>query len=584
MAKLIVLHEGQAIPYELTDNDMIIGRNPDCQIRVPSEGVSRRHALMTYQDGAYFLEDLGTRNGTFVNAKQITSRTQLKHDDRIRLGPLRLRFEAERRTRTPPPDTVELCTNSGDDFNVDIVNDERDLSQKMATVRMVTGFGRLDVRPEAKLKAMVEISHSLAGAVNLEDLLPNLLDTLLTVLFPQAERGSILLQDDETGRMVPTAQQHRRSRDGSKKKLTPSDKSVRLSETVLNKVLTQKTGILSLDAAHDARFESSRSVQDLSMRSMMCAPMLNLEGEAIGIIHIDTRNPVETFNNDDMDLLMAIARQAALSYDSARQMLMRQRLESDMEIARHRALSEMVAGMAHEINTPLGIVNSTASLVGHLVHNDSLTELATHEVTRETLNDIAEATELMQANIARANQLIQDFKKLSVRQLTDLKEEVILTDQVDEIIRLFKVQARKAALELEVKHSLGAQDARWHGYPGHLSQVLLNLLMNVERYAYPNGAGGKVEIEVSAEQRDSGSMFILCVRDFGCGIPEEDQPQIFTPFFTRGRDRGGSGLGLAIVYNLVTDSLQGSISVESAPGAGATFRITFPQDIPETSS
>jgi serine phosphatase RsbU (regulator of sigma subunit) len=158
-------------------------------------------------------------------------------------------------------------------------------------------------------------------------MLPKLLDTLFSI-FPHADRGSVLLKDEATGRMVPAAQKHRRS---------DEDSTVKLSRTILNKVLTEKTGILSADASSDSRFEASESISSLTIRSMMCVPLLSLANEPMGVINIDTLNPLSQFKKDDLDLLMAVAGQAALAYESARLLasyVEKQKQDSEMEIAR----------------------------------------------------------------------------------------------------------------------------------------------------------------------------------------------------------------------------------------------------------
>src|SRR5262249_46324640 len=103
----------------------------------------------------------------------------------------------------------------------------------------------------------------------------------------------------------------------------------------------------------------------------------------------------------------------------------------------------------------------------------------------------------------------------------------------------------------------------WVGYRGYLSQILLNLLTNVERYAYPAGQGGKVAVALGLEGAEH---FALEVRDFGRGIPAANQERVFEPFFTTGRGAGGTGLGLTIVYNLVTTALKGRITLNSVEG------------------
>ena len=108
---------------------------------------------------------------------------------------------------------------------------------------------------------------------------------------------------------------------------------------------------------------------------------------------------------------------------------------------------------------------------------------------------------LIEANIRRAHELIQDFKKLSVGQISDTKESLDLVAVVDEVVGLFKINAREAKLVIEARTRLAPTERAWLGYRGYLTQVLLNLLTNIERYAYPDGAGGKVEIDISSESR-----------------------------------------------------------------------------------
>lgn len=255
------------------------------------------------------------------------------------------------------------------------------------------------------------------------------------------------------------------------------------------------------------------------------------------------------------------------------EMLRRQRLQSDMELQRHRALSGLVAGVAHEVNTPLGIVNSAADLLGVLVQE--ITASSSGIPGLQTLcDDLRESAALVQGNIARASQLIQRFKTLSTQQMSEARQSVDLAVCVQDTLSLYSLQGRRAGIEVVFQSQLsGSPD--WDGYPGYLSQVLLNLLTNAERYAYPKGTGGRVVVELSDHVVGDVRHFELVVRDFGKGIPTESQSRVFEPFFTTGRDQGGSGLGLAIVYNLVHESLNGTIKLTSRPGL-TEFQVELP--------
>lgn len=257
----------------------------------------------------------------------------------------------------------------------------------------------------------------------------------------------------------------------------------------------------------------------------------------------------------------------------------KQKLHAQMEIERHRALSQMVAGVAHEVNTPLGIINTAASLIKRELTSDTMTSLATDRSTKRMVEDLLEATHLMQRNITRAHTLIQSFKNISVSQISDTKAEVNLSEAIAETVELFKINARKAKIALQIEDNLTDQSRMWVGYRGHLSRILLNLLTNVERYAYPDGTGGLVTISASASSNSEPCCFVVTVRDFGKGIAEESLSQVFNPFFTTGRSKGGTGLGLAIVYNLMTEVLKGTVEIESGIDKGTTVILTFPKTI-----
>jgi signal transduction histidine kinase len=253
-----------------------------------------------------------------------------------------------------------------------------------------------------------------------------------------------------------------------------------------------------------------------------------------------------------------------------------ERLRAQQEADRRRTLSQMVAGVAHEINTPLGIANHAASIVSELVRG--LAGASPGEMDRETLGDIEAATRLMTENIARADRLIHTFKTLSVNQAVDNLDDVNLLQITQDTVDLYRLKARASRLDIRVVDQLNGESDEWRGYPGHYAQIMLNLLTNVDRYAYPEDVGGPVEIEIGLERAPAHEpRYRIVVRDFGCGVAPANVERVFEPFFTTGRSKGGTGLGLPIVKNLVTESLRGEIALVSRLGAGAEFRILVPR-------
>ena len=286
-------------------------------------------------------------------------------------------------------------------------------------------------------------------------------------------------------------------------------------------------------------------------------------------------------------LVAAILANVAAHVRASSEHLLRQEFEqrairAEMEIERLRALTQMVAGVAHEINTPLGIVNTAASVVVQRVGSATLSESVSDPSARAQFEDIREAVGLIQASVQRAHTLVESFKQLSVNQVTNAKETLVLPAAIEDAIGLFAINARQAHLDIHVSTAIAAgAPAVWNGYRGFLTQIILNLLTNIERYAYPDGSGGRVDFDIADLFVEAEPHFTMTVRDYGCGMSSESLSRVFEPFYTTGRGRGATGLGMAIVHNLVTSALKGSIELTSEPRRGTVITITFPKHIPD---
>jgi len=245
-------------------------------------------------------------------------------------------------------------------------------------------------------------------------------------------------------------------------------------------------------------------------------------------------------------------------------------LQVQLHAGRYRSLAQLVAGVAHEINTPLGIITTAASVLAQ----DLAALVCDAGPITGPIEDAMDAAALISSNLARASRLVDRFKSLSTSQAVAVVEDVDLTAVVDDVLALYAPKARAAALTIAVRDERRDSMRPWVGNPGCLAEALLNLLSNVERYAYPGGGGGRVDIVLAG---DDGHLDVT-VRDFGRGIPAESLGQVWEPFFTTGRAQGGTGLGLAVVNNLVTDGMHGSAEIHSRPGAGTSVRLRFPRN------
>ncbi len=304
--------------FTLERESAILGRHPDCDIVLDSGAVSRQHAQVFRIDNDFFIEDMNSRNGTYVNGRQIRERQQLSDEDRITLCDVVLVFRDERAVASPTHGTVTISktipvhdTGVVSDTEALMVDDEPVTGNSTVMQRVDVASGstslRLEQNPQAKLKALIEITRSLGRALALNDVLPKVLDGLLTI-FPHGDRGVIVLRDPASGKLVPRALKHRRP------ELVDT---VRISRTIVQGVMAGKEAILSADAASDKRFEAAESIVDFHIRSVMCAPLVNSQGDVSGVIQIDTADQRNRFNRDDLEVLASVACQAAIAVENA---------------------------------------------------------------------------------------------------------------------------------------------------------------------------------------------------------------------------------------------------------------------------
>ncbi len=312
--------------YPLENSQYVMGRHPDCGIVLESGSVSRQHARISKSGTNFVLEDLKSRNGTFVNGRLINESTKLLDGDTIRICDIELNFHEE----VESSDLTANPTSEGTGLGIMIVDDgESDGVSRSVTAKLdVRGsqYGlQLSASPEAKLSAILEIMKNLARAVTLDDVLPKVLDTLFTI-FIQADRGFIVLNDAQ-GNLEPKFKKTRRP---------DQEEMVRVSKTVLREVMQTGEAIISLDAGSDSRFELSQSIADFRIRSMIVAPLLNSGGEPIGAIQIDTVQQKGGFENKDLEILVGVANQAGIAIENAQlheDVVQKRLVEQDLALA-----------------------------------------------------------------------------------------------------------------------------------------------------------------------------------------------------------------------------------------------------------
>lgn len=241
------------------------------------------------------------------------------------------------------------------------------------------------------------------------------------------------------------------------------------------------------------------------------------------------------------------------------------------------ALGALVAGVAHELNTPIGNGLTVASSLEHRIRDfRHLTATGLRKSDLQGfLDDMQLASDIMVRNLGRSAALVASFKQVAVDQTSSQRRKFDLAAVVGEILVTLNPAIRKTACTVSTRID---EALTMDSYPGPLGQVLTNLINNAVLHGFEPGEEGKIEVQAWAKD---GQHVVIEVRDSGHGIQSEDLHRVFDPFFTTRLGQGGSGLGLHIVHNLVGSVLGGRIEVHSRPEAGATFTMTLPMTAPE---
>lgn len=244
------------------------------------------------------------------------------------------------------------------------------------------------------------------------------------------------------------------------------------------------------------------------------------------------------------------------------------------------ALGALVAGVAHELNTPIGNGLTVASSLEF--KTTEFTKSMAGGLTRSTLDkyvaDARSASSIMVSNLTRAADLVRSFKQVAVDQTSSKRREFELQEVVSEIVLTLSPSIRHSGCTVVTDISA---DLRFDSYPGPLGQVLSNLINNAIIHGYGDGQGGTITMQARAAGIDEVELAVI---DQGRGIESANLKRIFEPFYTTRLGQGGSGLGLHIVHNIVTGVLGGTIDVRSNPGQGAVFTLRLPVNAPALDS
>lgn len=305
------------VRYSLDRAVTRIGRHPDCEVPLEGNAVSRFHAHIVREGAGYAIEDQKSRNQTYVNGKPV-ARVLLNDQDRVKICDTLFVFLA-----AAPADALDpLAMSTAENLTIEDDRPSTVLSTLAADSQSVFASS---VKPEAKLRAILEISQAIAQTLELDLVFEKILDSLFRI-FPQADRGMVI-QSDAEGRLIPRAMRQR----------LEQDEPLRFSRTLVKRAMEERKGILSADAASDERFSMSESIADFRIRSVMCVPLVAPDQRPLGVIQIVAHSYHQRFSDEDLQVLVSVATQAAIAMENARlheDALRQERMRRELAFAR----------------------------------------------------------------------------------------------------------------------------------------------------------------------------------------------------------------------------------------------------------
>jgi signal transduction histidine kinase/pSer/pThr/pTyr-binding forkhead associated (FHA) protein len=538
--------------FELTGSVIGAGRDGSNQIRLHDTEASRRHAEFRQVDGGYCVVDVGSANGTFVNNQPVTDFV-LQSGDHVQIGQSVLVYSAGRseiREETDLADRISLITRQDVELASAIVTSVGEMEGRRILARPEQAGTAWLQTALANLGVMYEAIHSISHILDLDQLLEKIMDLIFKSI--DADRGCVMMRNDDTGEFEPKAVRWRPGANAQEKMV--------VSRTIMDHVLRDKQGVLVSDAARDDRFSSGQSVVRLGIREVICVPMKGRH-ETLGVLYLDTHSttreavldadavPEMKFNEDHLKLAIAIAHQAALAVEDTRYH------QAMLQAERLAAIGQAMTALSHHIKNILQGLRSGSEILrmGLSEKNDAF---------------LQQGWKIVEKNQGKIYDLVMDMLSYS-KEREPAIEETDLNRVVLDVLELLHGRFLETGARLEKRLSdqlpLVAAD------PEGIHRAVLNIIVNAldaldEREDPAIGV-------TTGVQRD-GKWARIVIQDNGPGIASNKVTEIFRPFVSS-KGAKGTGLGLAVSRKIMREH-GGDVHVQSQPGKGCKFILRLP--------
>ena len=443
------------------------------------------------------------------------------------------------------------------------------------------------------LASVMKASQVISGEIEIEKLLSRMMRIILENA--GAEKGCLILKSGEGFRIEAEGEIHKEEIHVLQS--IPVENAEQVPGVIIQYVARTKENLVLDDATVKGDFTTDAYIVQHQPKSILCAPLIHQKNLG-GIIYLENNLTAGAFTNERLEVLSLLCSQAAISLENAnlykqqqeyaekleetvqeRTRELKQSLDTIQKTQEQLVQSEkmaaiggLVAGVAHEINTPIGIAVSAAS---HLEDKtgEFVKKVESKKLKRSELDSYAktasDSSNLILKNLSGAVKIVQGFKQVAVDQTSGERREFKLKAYIEDVLLSLKPKLKKTRHRVIVNCP---DDLTLYSFPGALSQIISNLVMN----SLIHGFEGIEEGEISFDATEDNGYVLLTYRDNGNGMAEKTLSKIFDPFFTTRRSQGGSGLGMHIVHNLVTQTLKGTIACKSKPGDGMMIDIRVP--------
>ena len=521
--------------FKVDEPSFIIGRGRTNRIILLDDKISARHAQIDRHGSEYRLRDLNSTNGVFVNGR-VTAEAVLSEGDEIRVGQTILGVVSIRAAEVTRPGNLSI--SDSDRIGPASVHERVQRTTAPPVLEQPPERSSMPTLVEAyrNLLAMYKVSSIIRNNADIDLLLRDVLEQIFRNV--RAERGLVMLIDDETGDLEPRAFL---SRSGD-----PTDTDVSISKTIVNEVIEKQEAVLTSDATLDERFNPAASIVQQQIRSAMCVPLSTRE-RALGIIYVDCRSDAVTFKKADLELLTAIGNEAGVAVEN------RILHEANLKAERLAAVGQTVAGLSHYIKNVLSCMEAGSEIVSRGLGDGDL------EAARKGWGIVGR-------NERKISELVLDMLNYSTER-APVRSSCDLNNVIQDLAESLGPAAEAASIRLELV--LDPDLPQVSADPTGMHRCVLNLLTNAL-----DAVEGCDEPHVTVSTRCEGDRAVVRVADNGVGIPDDVMPRIFDVFVSTKGERG-TGLGLAVVKKIINEHA-GEISVTSGPGRGAEFRTALP--------